>query len=291
MKGKPVAAIPKKRSQLAEIWRQLKKNKLAVVSMFVLLAIILVAVFAPFIAPYSYTELDSTNTNQPSSREHLLGTDKLGRDILSRIIYGSRASLTMGFCAIAIGAVIGIMLGAIAGYFAGWTDIITMRLLDVYQAIPMLLLCISLASILGPSLRNAIIALGVGMVPGFARMMRASVMTVRGMEYIESAKSKNCSVMRIIVKHVIPNAIGPTIVQITMGIGSCILSGAMLSYIGLGVQPPGAEWGAMISEARATIRQYPTHALYPGICIMISVLACNLLGDGLRDAMDPRLRN
>lgn len=291
MKGKPVTSIPKKRSQLAEIWRQLKKNKLAVVSMFVLLAIILVAVFAPFIAPYSYTELDSMNTNQPSSREHLLGTDKLGRDILSRIIYGSRASLTMGFCAIAIGAVIGITLGAIAGYFAGWTDIITMRLLDVYQAIPMLLLCISLASILGPSLRNAIIALGVGMVPGFARMMRASVMTVRGMEYIESAKSKNCSVVRIIVKHVIPNAIGPTIVQITMGIGSCILSGAMLSYIGLGVQPPGAEWGAMISEARATIRQYPTHALYPGICIMISVLACNLLGDGLRDAMDPRLRN
>lgn len=144
---------------------------------------------------------------------------------------------------------------------------------------------------MGPSLRNAIIALGVGMVPGYARMMRASVMTVREKEYIESAKSKNCSTFRIIVKHIIPNAIGPMIVQITMGVGSCILSGAALSFIGLGVQEPMAEWGAMISAARGSIRQYPTQALYPGLCVMISVLACNLLGDGLRDALDPRLRN
>lgn len=281
----------KKKSQLLEIWKQLKKNKLAVISLFVLAALVLIAIFAPLLAPYSYSEQDIINANAGSSAEHILGTDKLGRDILSRIIYGSRASLIMGFSAIAIGAIIGITVGAISGYFGGWTDNIIMRLLDIYQAVPMLLLCIALAAILGPSLRNAIIALGVGMVPGYARMMRASVMTVREKEFVESAKSKNCSTLRIIVKHIIPNAIGPMIVQITMGVGSCILSGAMLSFIGLGVQAPTAEWGAMISDARGAIRQYPTQALYPGLCVMISVLACNLLGDGLRDALDPRLRN
>lgn len=281
----------KKKSQLHEIWRQLKKNKLAVVSLFVLAALIIIAIFAPLIAPYSYSAQDVVNSNAGSSAEHLLGTDKLGRDTLSRLIYGARASLVMGFSAIAIGAIIGITIGAVSGYFGGWTDNIIMRFLDIYQAIPMLLLCIALAAILGPSLRNAIIALGVGMVPGYARMMRASVMTVREKEYIESAKSKNCSTVRIIARHIIPNAIGPMIVQITMGVGSCILSGAMLSFIGLGVQAPTAEWGAMISDARGSIRLYPTQALYPGLCVMISVLACNLLGDGLRDALDPRLRN
>ena len=281
----------KKKSQWHDIWRQLKKNKLAVISLFVLIALVLIAILAPVLAPYSYKTQDVVNTNAGSSAEHLLGTDKLGRDILSRLLYGSRASLIMGFSAIAIGAIIGIAIGAISGYFGGWTDNIIMRLLDIYQAIPMLLLCIALAAVLGPSLRNAIIALGVGMVPGYARMMRASVMTVRGKEFVESAKSKNCSTVRIILKHIIPNAIGPMIVQITMGVGSCILSGAALSFIGLGVQAPTAEWGAMISDARASLRQYPTQALYPGLCVMISVLACNLLGDGLRDALDPRLRN
>ena len=282
---------PKKKSQLSEVWRQLKKNKLAVVSMFVLIAIILIAIFAPFIAPYDYAEQNVMRANEGSSADHWLGTDNLGRDTLSRIIYGARNSLIMGFVSIAIGAIVGIAVGAISGYFGGWVDNIIMRLLDIYQAVPMLLLCIALAAILGPSLRNAIIALGVGMVPGYARMMRASVMTVRDKEYVESAKSKNCSTFRIIIKHIIPNAIGPMIVQITMGVGSCILSGAMLSFIGLGVQAPAAEWGAMISAARATIRQYPTQCLYPGLCVMIAVLACNLLGDGLRDALDPRLRN
>lgn len=281
----------KKKSQLLEVWRQLKKNKLAVLSLFVLIALVLIAIFAPLLAPYSYSEQDVMNANAPSSAAHLLGTDKLGRDILSRLLYGTRASLAMGFTAIAIGAIIGILIGAVSGYFGAMTDNIIMRLLDIYQAIPMMLLCIALAAILGPSLRNAIIALGVGMVPGYARMMRASVLTVRDKEYIEAAKAKNCSTFRIIATHIIPNAIGPMIVQITMGVGSCILSGAALSFIGLGVQAPAAEWGAMISEARSSIRQYPTQALYPGLCIMISVLACNLLGDGLRDALDPRLRN
>ena len=282
---------PKKQTRLHEIWVQLKRNKLAVVSMFVLIALVLVAVLAPVLAPYYYDDQNVANKYAKPSAEHPLGTDKLGRDILSRLIYGSRASLTMGIVAVLIGGLIGIIIGAISGYYGSWVDNLMMRLLDIYQAIPMFLLCVALAAILGASLRNAIIALGLGIVPGYARIMRASVMTVRETEYIESAKSINCGVFRIITKHIIPNAIGPMIVQLTMGVGSCILSGAALSYIGLGVQPPTPEWGSMISEARAVMRQYPTHAIFPGICIMIAVLACNLLGDGLRDALDPLLKN
>lgn len=285
------AKKPRKQTRAHEIWTQLKKNKLAVVSMFVLLAIVLVAILAPVLAPYPYNLQDVANGYAEPSREHLLGTDKLGRDILSRLIYGTRASLAMGIIAVLIGAVIGIIIGSISGYYGAWVDNLMMRLLDIYQAIPMFLLCVALAAILGASLRNAIIALGLGIVPGYARIMRASVMTVRETEYIESAKSINCSTFRIITKHIIPNAIGPMIVQITMGVGSCILSGAALSYIGLGVQPPTPEWGYMISEARTVMRQHPTHAIFPGVCIMIAVLACNLLGDGLRDALDPRLKN
>ena len=285
------AKKPKKQTRLHEIWVQLKRNKLAVVSMFVLIALVLVAVLAPVLAPYYYDDQNVANKYAAPSSEHPLGTDKLGRDILSRLIYGTRASLTMGIVAVLIGGIIGIIIGAISGYYGAWVDNLMMRLLDIYQAIPMFLLCVALAAILGPSLRNAIIALGLGIVPGYARIMRASVMTVRETEYIESAKSINCGVFRIITKHIIPNAIGPMIVQLTLGVGSCILSGAALSYIGLGVQPPTPEWGSMISEARAVMRQYPTHAIFPGICIMIAVLACNLLGDGLRDALDPRLKN
>ena len=281
----------KKQSRLREIWHQLKKNKLAVVSLFVLALLVLVAIFGPLIAPYSYSAQDVMNANASSSAEHWLGTDKLGRDILSRLICGTRYSLEMGVFSVVVGAVIGITVGSISGYFGKWVDNLLMRLHDIYQSVPMFLLCVALAAILGPSLRNAIIALGLGVVPGFARIMRASVMTVREKEYVEAAKSINCGTGRIIIKHIIPNAIGPMIVQITMGVGSCILSGAALSFIGLGVQTPLPEWGAMISEARNAMRQYPTQALYPGICVMISVLACNLLGDGLRDALDPRLKN
>jgi peptide/nickel transport system permease protein len=166
-----------------------------------------------------------------------------------------------------------------------------MRLLDIYQAVPMFLLCVALAAIMGASLRNAILALGIAIVPGFARIMRASVLTVREKEYIEAARAINTNDAILIFKHIMPNAIGPLIVQITMGVGNCIMAGAALSYIGLGAQPPIPEWGGMIADARNTIRQYPLHAIYPGVCIMICVLACNLLGDGLRDALDPRLKN
>lgn len=281
----------RKQSRLKDIWRQLKKNKLAVIALIVLILLILIAIIGPYIAPYPYEQQNAKETYADSSIEHLLGTDKLGRDVLSRIIVGTRQSLEMGIIAVAIAATIGITIGAISGYYGGWADNLCMRLLDVYQAMPMLLLCITLAAILGPSLRNAIIALGISTMPGYARLMRASVLTVREKEYIEAARAINASNTRIILKHIMPNAMAPLIVEVTMGVGACILAGAALSFIGLGVQPPVPEWGSMISEARRVMREHPTLALYPGICVMISVLGCNLLGDGLRDALDPRLKN
>ena len=280
-----------KRSRAAETWRRLKKNKVAMVSLAVLIAIILISVLAPVIAPYDYAETDKQNTLAGPSKEHWLGTDRLGRDILSRLIWGGRQSLQMGIIAVLIAAVVGVIIGSIAGYFGGWLDNLLMRILDIYQSIPMMLLCITFAAILGPSLRNAIIAIGVSMVPAFARMMRASILTVRESEYIEAAICCNATNRMIIMKNIIPNAISPIIVNITMSIGGAVLSGAGLSFIGLGAEAPMAEWGAMISDARNYIRAYPTLALYPGICIMITVLAFNLLGDGLRDALDPRLKN
>jgi peptide/nickel transport system permease protein len=281
----------RKKSKLYDIWRQLRKNKFAVGALVVIILLILIAVFAAEIAPYAYETQNAKESYAGSSWEHPLGTDKLGRDILSRLIYGSQQSLQMGVVAVMIAAVIGIIIGAIAGFYGGWTDNLLMRFLDIYQAVPMLLLCITLAAVMGPSLQNAIIALGISMVPGYARLMRASILTVREKEYVEAARAINANDARIIVKHIVPNAMAPLIVEITMGIGNCILAGAALSFIGLGVQPPIPEWGAMISDARNVMRQYPTLALYPGICVMISVLAFNLLGDGLRDALDPRLKN
>ena len=281
----------RKKSRLYEIWRQLRKNKLAVIALVVLVLLVLIAVFAPFIAPYSYAQQNAQLSNAPPSAEHLLGNDRLGRDILSRLIYGSRQSLQMGVIAVGIAATIGIIIGSIAGFYGGWVDNLSMRFLDIYSSMPFLLLCIAMAAVLGPSLRNAIIALGISSVPGYARIMRASVLTVREKEYIEAARAVNTHDPVMIFKHIIPNAIGPMIVQITMGIGACILAGSALSFIGLGAQPPIPEWGSMIADARNVMREHPTHALYPGICVMISVLACNLLGDGLRDALDPRLKN
>ena len=281
----------KKKSTLGEIWRRLKKNKAAVVSLYVIIFVILVAIFASVLAPYPYDKQDFSNSFASPSKEHLLGCDKLGRDVLSRIIYGSQQSLQLGIVAVAISAIVGIFIGAIAGYYGGWTDILIMRALDIYQSIPMFLLCVTLAAVMGPSLRNAIIAIGIAMMPSPARLMRASILTVRGQEYIEAAKLINARSPRIIRKHILPNTIAPMIVSITMSIGNCILAGAGLSFIGLGAQPPIPEWGALISDARNIMREHGTLALYPGICVMITVLAFNLLGDGLRDALDPRLKN
>ena len=281
----------KKRSQFGEVWHRLKKNKIAVASLIVLILLFLTSALAPVLAPYNYDQEDFNASFAAPSKEHLLGTDRLGRDILSRLLYGSQQSLKIGIYSTAFAAVVGIILGALAGYYGGRIDNLIMRFLDVYQGIPMFLLCVTLAAVLGPSLRNAIIAIGISSVPGYARMMRASILTVGEMEYIEAARAINATDKRIILKHIIPNAISPLIVMITMSMGSSVLAGAGMSFIGLGVQAPIPEWGAMISDARSFLRGHGELALYPGICVIITVLAFNLLGDGLRDALDPRLKN
>ncbi len=281
----------KKRSQFGEVWHRLKKNKIAVASLIVLILIFLISALAPVLAPYNYDQEDFNASFAKPSKEHLLGTDRLGRDILSRLLYGSQQSLKIGIYSTAFAAVAGILLGALAGYYGGRIDNLIMRFLDIYQGIPMFLLCVTLAAVLGPSLRNAIIAIGISSVPGYARMMRASILTVGEMEYIEAARAINATDKRIILKHIIPNAISPLIVMITMSMGSSVLAGAGMSFIGLGVQAPIPEWGAMISDARSFLRGHGELALYPGICVIITVLAFNLLGDGLRDALDPRLKN
>ena len=281
----------KGRSNLSGVWRRLRKNKIAVVSMFLLLVIFLIAIFAPLLAPHSYDSTTPSRALEGPSKEYPLGTDRIGRCILSRLIYGSRQSLQMGIFAVTSAAIVGIFIGAIAGYFGGAADTLLMRFLDIFQGVPMFLLTVTLAAVLGPSLRNAIIAIGISMIPGKARLMRASILTVREMEYIDAARSIDASNARIITKHVIPNAIAPVIVSYTMSMGMAVLSGAGLSFIGLGVQAPIAEWGAMISDGRSFMRSQPQLALYPGICVIITVLAFNMLGDGLRDALDPRLKN
>ena len=281
----------RKKSPIFEVWHRLKKNRLSVVSLVVLILLFLTALFAPLLAPHHYSTLHPMNIFEGSSREFLLGTDRLGRDVLSRLLYGARQSLSIGIIAIGIAATVGTALGAVAGYFGKWVDNLSMRFLDIYQSIPMFLLAVTLAAILGPSLRNAVIALGISMMPIYARIMRASVLTVREKEFVEAAKAINARSGRIILKHIVPNAMAPIIVEITMGMGTTILAGAALSFIGLGVQPPIPEWGAMITDARGVMRQYPMLAMYPGVMIMLTVLSFNLLGDGLRDALDPRLKN
>lgn len=281
----------KKTSQFKEVTRRLFKNKLAIAGLVFIVLLVLIMIFADFLAPYGYAEQDFTATYQGPSADHLLGTDHLGRDILSRLIYGSRISMEIAVLSVALSATIGITIGAIAGFYGGKIDNLLMRFLDIYQSIPVLILSIAIATSLGPGVTNTILALAISVCPSYARLMRASIMTVRDKEYIEAARSINAGDARIILRHALPNAFSPMIVNITMTIGSSMLTAATLSFVGLGAQPPSPEWGAMLTAAKSYIRDYPYMITSPGVCIMLSVLSFNVLGDGLRDALDPRLKN
>lgn len=280
----------KNSSFTAETWRQFKKNKLAVAGMILIILLCFMAVFADYIAPYPYDLQDHSASFAGSSREHLLGCDKLGRDLLSRLIYGSRESLKLGITASLLAAVTGVTLGMIAGYFGGLVDDLIMRFIDVYQSIPTLLFCICISAVLGMGTTSAIIAIGLVSVGSFARLLRASVMTAKETEYVEAAKAIGAGKLRIMVKHILPNSISPIIVNFTMKLGVCVQFGATMSYLGMGSQPPIPEWGTMLAEGRNYMRMNPMLVVYPGIFIMLAVLAFNLMGDGVRDAMDPRLR-
>lgn len=274
-----------------DAWHRLKKNKSAMFALIVLVALIMCAIFADYISPYPYDLQDYNHTFEFPSKQHLLGTDNFGRDILSRIIHGSRISLIVGFSSIIAAIIFGGLLGAISGYYGNKIDNVLMRSMDILMAIPGMLLAISLAAALKPGLFNLVIAIAIADIPGYARVVRASVLTIKEQEYIEAAQCIGASDWRIILKHIIPNCLAPIIVQATLGMAGAILSASALSFLGLGIQPPTPEWGSMLSSARQYIRTYWHMTTFPGVAIMITIFALNVLGDGLRDALDPRLKN
>lgn len=271
--------------------RALMKNKMAVIGMIILLVLFFVGVFAPLIAPYGYAEQDLQGTFQHPNAQHWFGTDKFGRDIFSRVIYGARVSLLVGFIAVGIAVVIGGALGAISGYYEGKIDNVIMRVMDIIMAIPNVLLAIAIVATLGTGLTNMMIALGISAIPRFARVVRATTLTIRREEYIEAAVASGVSDFQIITMHILPNCLPPLIVQISLGVADAILMAAGLSFIGLGIQPPDPEWGSMLSEGRQYIRGWAYMTYFPGLAIVLTALSLNLLGDGLRDALDPKMKN
>ena len=281
----------KKESFSKQTLKRLCKNKVAVFALVVLVILALLAVFAPLVTPYGYEEMDFMNINAGPSAQHWFGTDAIGRDVLSRLIYGGRYSLTLGLSASLCSTVLAIIIGSIAGYYGGWIDNVILRICDVIQAVPGMLLAIVLSAVMGSGFINTIIALAIGGTPSAIRLTRSMILSVRGEEYLEAAVSINCSPARIMFKRILPNVLSPIIVNVTMGIGSIIMLASSLSFLGLGVQPPLPEWGAMLSAGRNSIRNYPHLTIFPGLIIFITCLCINLFGDGLRDAMDPKLKD
>lgn len=282
----------KKKSQLKEVWRRMKKNRMAVLGLCIFILIVLCTIFADLIVDYDKgIEQNIDIRLQGPSAEHWFGTDMYGRDMFARIIHGTRYSFVMGVVAVIVGIAIGGTLGAVAGYYGGIVDTVIMRIVDTIMCIPFMLLSLTIVSALGPGLVNVLIALMLSMVPNYTRVIRSAILTVTGMDYIEAAKSCGTPNRYIIFKHVLPNAIGTVIVQATMSVGSTIIAAAGMSFIGMGIQPPAPEWGSMLSEGREFMRYSPYIVLFPGLAIAFSALALNLMGDGLRDALDPRLKD
>ncbi|MBN1188380.1 MAG: ABC transporter permease [Dehalococcoidales bacterium] len=251
---------------------------------------ILTAIFAPLLAPYDPNEQDILNALQQPSWEHLLGTDSLGRDTLSRVIYGSQTSLMVGLIVVSVSAIIGMALGLLAGYFGGWTYTIIMRLVDAFMAFPMLVLTLLIAAMLGQGITNVIIALSVGLIPIYARLMCGQAISVKNNDYITAGRSIGAGDMRMMLKHIFPNCLPPLIVMITMMLGSTILAEASLSFLGVGIAPPTPAWGGMVNDGRTYLLDLPVLSFAPGLAIMLVVFSFNMVGDGLRDALDPRLR-
>jgi peptide/nickel transport system permease protein len=264
------------------------KNRLAVFGLVLLALLVLMALLAGIIAPFDPIKLDLQALSEAPSWKHPFGTDNLGRDILSRVIYGARVSLSAGVVAVGIAVLVGLALGLAAGFFGNATDEIIMRVVDAMLAFPFLVLAITLAAVLGPSLQNSMLAIAVVSVPGFARLTRAQMLSERERDYVQAAQSLGASDPRIVFRHLLPNIAGPVIIQATLAIAGAILAESSLSFLGLGVQPPTPSWGEMLNTARGYLRDAPWMALAPGSLIFLSVLAFNLLGDGLRDALDPR---
>ncbi len=269
------------------------RNKLSVVGLSIIVALVLTAILAPVLAPYPNQALGEPNLKerlQPPSRLHPMGTDYLGRDILSRVIYGTRTSLLVGFSVVLLALLIGVPLGLVAGYFGGKIDLIIMRITDIFLAFPPLLLALLIATTIGRGLVNAILALAISWWPWYTRLARGMAISVKERPYVEASRAMGIADWKIMVRHVLPNSLSPIIVQATMDMGSAILEAAALSFLGLGVQPPTPDWGLMVSEGKDYFLNYWWYPVFPGLAIFITVIAFNLLGDAVREVIDPRLR-
>jgi peptide/nickel transport system permease protein len=274
----------------ATVWRRLFRHRLAMAGSVIVAGLVLIALLAPVLAPHDPIAQDLGSAFQPSSREHPLGTDEFGRDILSRIIYGTRVSLLVGVVSVVIGLTIGAAAGLLSGYADGILDVAVSGVMDVLLAVPGVLLAIAIVAVLGPGLLNVMVAVGISSVPVFARLARGSVLTVKETEFIEAVRAVGGTTRRVLLRHILPNIAAPLFVMASLYMASAILTAAGLSFLGLGAQPPVPEWGAMLSRGREYLRSAPHIATYPGIAIFIAVMGFNFLGDGLRDALDPRLK-
>jgi len=282
--------LPAQTTLFQDALRRLFRNKLAIIGMVILGIFVFCAIFAPWIAPYDPIAQNVTRRREPPSWEHPFGLDEVGRDLLSRVIYGARVSLYVGVASVSLAIIAGTLIGAISGYAGGWIDNVVMRIMDIMLAFPSLLLAIAIVAILGPGLLNMLYAIAFVSIPAYARIIRASVLAAKEMDYTLAARAIGCSSSRILFRHIMPNCLTPIIVQGTLGIATAILDAAGLSFLGLGAQPPTPEWGAMLGQGRGSVFTAPHVVIFPGLAIMLSVLGFNLLGDGLRDALDPRLR-
>jgi peptide/nickel transport system permease protein len=285
-----VAAAPPRVNEFKRFRRVFLGRGVVVFGLIVILFFMIVAIFAPFIAPYDPYDNDVGNALQQPSKTHLLGTDAVGRDILSRVIYGARTSLMVGLSVVALATIVGMILGTLAGFYGGWVYTIIMRLIDAYMAFPMIILALVVSSVLGGGVKNVIIALSVAMMPGYARLMCGQTLTVKENDYIMAERSIGAASLRIMVRHIVPNCLSPLIVMITMMLGSVILAESGLSFLGVGILPPTAAWGSMVNDGRPYLLNLPALSFAPGIAIMLVVFAFNMVGDGLRDALDPSLR-
>lgn len=281
---------PRVDTELRQVWRHLRRNRMAMVGLAILLLFMLSAIFAPFLTPYDPIQSDFEKTFQPPSAENLLGTDNLGRDVFSRILYGSRISLAIGFISVSIGLLIGLPVGALSGYYGGKFDLFVQRIIDILIAFPGILLAIVIVTILGVGVENVMIAVGIASVPIYTRLVRGSVLSIKEQGFVAAARALGIGNARIIIRHIMPNCLGPIIVQSTFQVATSILWAAGLGFLGLGAQPPDPEWGAMLARGREFIRTSHHLTTYPGLAILFMVLGFNLLGDGLRDALDPRSR-
>lgn len=282
--------MEQKQSRIKDLLHIFYKNKMAVAGFIIILAMVIIAVFAPLIATQAPEAQDLAARFQSPSATHFFGTDNFGRDIFSNVVYGARISLFIGLVATIISVIIGTIIGAVAGFFGGAVDNLMMRLVDIILSIPSLILAIAISAVLGTGIRNLILAVSLSSITNYARIVRASVLSVKEQEYVEAAKIGGVSNFRLIFRHILPNCTGPIIVQATLGVGTAILQAASLSFIGLGVQPPTPEWGGMLSQGRSYIRDYPHMTIFPGLAIALTIFSLNLFGDGLSDTLDVKQR-